>query len=233
MPGFFAEYVKIPESFVRQGNVVEIPDTLSFEEAALAEPLACVFNAFEKSRMRPGETVLIIGAGPIGLMHAKMAQIAGVAKIMINDLSRERLDLCRRLDSTFIAIESETLKEDVERLTEGRGVDVCVTACPAPQAQQMALELAAINGRIIFFGGLPPDKAHVSLNTNLIHYKQLEVTGTTRQSLSQYRRTLRLVACGRINIQDLISSRTTLEEIQSALDNISQARSLKSAIFFE
>jgi len=106
-------------------------------------------------------------------------------------------------------------------------------ACPAPQAQQIALELAAINGRIIFFGGLPADKAHVSLNTNLIHYKQLEVTGTTRQSLSQYRRTLRLVACGRINIKDLISSRTALAEIQSALDNISQARSLKSAIYFE
>jgi len=233
IPGFFAEYVKIPENFVRQGNVVEIPDTLSFEEAALVEPLACVFNAFEKSKIRPGETVLIIGAGPIGLMHAKMAQTAGVEKIMINDLSRERLDLCRQLDSTFITIEPETLKEDIDSLTAGRGVDVCITACPAPQAQQIALELAAINGRIIFFGGLPPDKAHVSLNTNLIHYKQLEVTGTTRQSLSQYRRTLRLVAGGRINIKDLISSRTVLEKIQSALDNISQARSLKSAIYFE
>jgi len=233
MPGFFAEYVKIPENFVRQGNVVEIPDTLSFEEAALAEPLACVFNAFEKSRLHPGETVLIIGAGPIGLMHAKMAQTAGAEKIIINDLSRERLELCRQLDGTFITIESDTLKEDIERLTEGRGVDVCITACPAPQAQQIALELAAINGRVVFFGGLPPDKAHVTLNTNLIHYKQLEVTGTTRQSLSQYRRTLRLVASGRINIKDLISSRTALKDIQGALDNISQARSLKSAIFFE
>lgn len=233
LPGFFAEYVKIPENFVRQGNVVEIPDTLSFEEAALAEPLACVFNAFEKSRMRPGETVLIIGAGPIGLMHAKMAQTAGVAKIMINDLSHERLELCRRLDRTFITVESENLQADMDGLTEGRGVDVCITACPAPQAQQIALELAAINGRIIFFGGLPPDQAQVRLNTNLIHYKQLEVTGTTRQSLSQYRRTLRLVASGRIRIKDLISSRTALDKIQSALDNISQARSLKSAIYFE
>ncbi len=233
LPGFFADYVKIPASFVRQGNVVEIPETLSFEEAALTEPLACVFNAFEKSKMRPGETVLVIGAGPIGLMHAKMAQIAGAEKIMINDLSRERLDLCRQLDSTFVTLESENLKEELDTMTEGRGVDVCITACPAPQAQQIALELAAINGRIIFFGGLPADKAHVSLNTNLIHYKQLEVTGTTRQSLSQYRRALRLVACGRINIKDLISSRTALTQIQSALDNISQARSLKSAIYFE
>ncbi|MCP4626321.1 MAG: alcohol dehydrogenase catalytic domain-containing protein [bacterium] len=233
MPGFFAEYIKIPENFVRQGNVVEIPDMLSFEEAALAEPLACVFNAFEKSRMRPGETVLIIGAGPIGLMHAKMAQTAGAAKIMINDLSHDRLDLCRQLDSTFITLESDNLKDDLDTLTAGHGVDVCITACPAPQAQQIALELAAINGRIIFFGGLPPDKAHVSLDTNLIHYKQLEVTGTTRQSLSQYRHTLRLVASGRIRIKDLISSRTSLEEIQSALDNISQARSLKSAVYFD
>ena len=233
MPGFFAEYVKIPENFVRQGNVVAIPDSMSLEEAALAEPLACVFNAFEKSKMRPGETVLVIGAGPIGLMHAKMAQIAGVEKIIINDLSHDRLDLCRQIDSTFITLESENLKEELDTLTKGRGVDVCITACPAPQAQQIALEIAAINGRIVFFGGLPADQAKVSLDTNLIHYKQLEVTGTTRQSLSQYRRTLQLVACGRINVKDLISSRTALGDIQSALDNISQARSLKSAIYFE
>jgi len=233
LPGFFAEYVKVPESFVRQGNVVEIPDSLSFEEAALAEPLACVFNAFEKSKMRPGDTVLVIGAGPIGLMHAKMAQIAGVEKIIINDLSRDRLDLCRRIDSSLITLESENMKEELDVLTNGRGVDVCITACPAPQAQQIALEIAAINGRIIFFGGLPADKAKVSLNTNLIHYKQLEVTGTTRQSLAQYRRTLKLVACGRINVKDLISSRTALRDIQGILDNISQARSLKSAIYFK
>jgi L-iditol 2-dehydrogenase len=162
-----------------------------------------------------------------------MAQIAGVEKIIINDLSRDRLDLCRQIDPSFVTIESENLKEALDTLTAGRGVDVCITACPAPQAQQIALEIAAINGRIVFFGGLPADKAHVSLNTNLIHYKQLEVTGTTRQSLRQYRRTLQLVACGRINVKDLISSRTSLENIQSALDNISQARSLKSAIFFE
>jgi L-iditol 2-dehydrogenase len=163
MSGFFAEYIKLPAGYVRQGNVVEIPDTLSFEEAALAEPLACVFNAFEKSKLRPGETVLIIGAGPIGLMHAKMSRTAGAAKIILNDLSRERLDLCRQLDSTFITIESETLKQDIDRLTEGRGVDVCITACPAPQAQQVALDLAAINGRVIFFGGLPPDKARPAI----------------------------------------------------------------------
>ncbi len=233
MPGFFAEYVKIPESFVRQGNVVEIPDSLSFEEAALAEPLACVFNAFEKSNMRPGETVLVIGAGPIGLMHAKMAQVAGVEKVIINDLSQDRLDLCRQIDSSFITLESENLKQHLDELTQGRGVDVCITACPAPQAQQIALEIAAINGRVIFFGGLPAGKAKVNLDTNLIHYKQLVVTGTTRQSLSQYRRTLQLVACGRINVKDLISSRTALADIHKALDNISQARSLKSAIFFD
>jgi len=119
LPGFFAEYVKIPENFLRQGNVVEIPDRLSFEEAALAEPLACVFNAFERSKMQPGETVLVIGAGPIGLMHAKMAQIAGVEKIIINDLSRDRLDLCRQIDSTFITLESENLKEALDTLTGG------------------------------------------------------------------------------------------------------------------
>ena len=233
LPGFFAEYVRIPEDFIRRGNVVEIPPALSFEEAALAEPLACVLNAFEKGKLCPGETVLIIGAGPIGLMHAKLAQAAGAAQIIINDLSQERLHRSAQLDPAFHTIGSEVLADEIDRLTNGRGADLCIAACSAPQAQQTALELAAINARVIFFGGLPPDRAQVPLDTNLIHYKQVTVTGTTRQSLRQYRRSLQLLASGRIIVKDLISSRTHLAEIHSALDQVAQTNALKSAICFE
>ncbi|NLC43063.1 MAG: alcohol dehydrogenase catalytic domain-containing protein [Clostridiales bacterium] len=230
--GGFAEYVKIPEAAVRQGNVVEL-DGVSTEEAALNEPLSCVYSGFEKCNIRPGDVVLIIGAGPIGLMHAKLAKMAGAAKVVINDLSKERLEMCCQIDSTFVTITGGHLKDYVYEATKGRGVDVCITACPAPQAQAMALELMAMGGRINFFGGLPKDRENVVINTNLIHYKQLIITGSTRASVSQFRKTLGFISNGLIRVDDLITGRYSLTNITEAFEMASSARGLKNIIVFK
>lgn len=232
--GGFAEYVRIPEAAVRQGNIMEISEGLAFEEAAMAEPLSCAYNGYTKCPTVPGDTVLIIGAGPIGIMHARLAKMAGAAQVFINDISDERLELCRKADSFFITIDAKTsLQEHIRDLTNGRGVDVCITACPVPQVQTMALELAAINGKVLFFGGLPADKANVSLNTNLIHYKQLLVTGMTRSSLAQFRTTLQLIATGLIEVKDLITSRSSIDDIQTTFENVAKGSGLKSTIYFD
>lgn len=233
LDGGFAEYVRIPETFMRQGNITEIPLGMSFEEAAIVEPVSCVYNGFSKCHIGHGDTVLIIGSGPIGLMHAKLARMAGAAKVLINDISEDRLALCRKFDSFFTTVDArDPLQEQIFDLTNRRGVDVCITACPVPQVQPIALELAAINGRVLFFGGLRADKANVSLNTNLIHYKQLLVTGTTRSSLAQFRKTIQLIANGQIEVKDLITSRSTLDEIQKTIENVSKGIGLKSTIYF-
>ena len=232
--GGLAEYVRIPEPAVRQGNMMPIPEGLSFEEAAIVEPLSCAYNGYSKCPTLPGDTVLIIGAGPIGIMHARLAKMAGAAKIFINDLSENRLALCREADSSFITVDaSKPLKEKMYDLTKGRGVDVVITSCSVPQVQTLALELAAINGKVLFFGGLPADKAVVGLDTNIIHYKLLTVTGMTRSSLAQFRKTLDLVANGLIKVDDLISTRSTVEDIQTTIENVSQGIGLKSTIVFE
>lgn len=232
--GGFAEYVKIPEAAVRQGNITLIPAGLSFEEAAIAEPLSCAYNGFSRCPTVPGDTVLIIGAGPIGLMHARLAKMAGAAKIFINDVSADRLALCQKADSFFTPIDgSAPLQDQIRDLTNGRGVDVCITACPVPQVQPVALEVAAMNGKVLFFGGLPADKAVVGLNTNIIHYKQLLVTGTTRSSLAQFRKTLALIGSGLIPVQDLITSRATLTELQATIANVAKGIGLKSTIYFD
>lgn len=230
--GSFADFVKIPEDAIRQGNLVEIPDAVSFEDAALVEPLSCAYNAFQRTNIRPGDTVLIIGAGPIGLMHAKLAKMGGASKVMINDLSEDRLKRCQELDSSLVIIKSDSLKEQIYDLTNGKGVDVTITANPAPQPQILSLELAAINGRICFFGGLPADKANVPLNTNIIHYKQLIVTGTTRQNLRQYREVLGLIASQQLVVSDLISSQSQLEDLPQTIQQIARGQGLKSSITF-
>lgn len=231
--GGFAEYVVIPEAAVSRGNIIEIADNISFDEAAINEALSCVYNGFQKCDIKPGDTVLVIGAGPIGIMHAKLAKMAGAGKVFINDLSRERLDICKGIDKRFITVDGSLLKEHIMEATKGEGVDVCITACPVPAVQAEALELAAVNGRINFFGGLPSDRQNVGLNTNLIHYKQLMVTGSTRASVLQFRKTLEFIASGILDVKGLISNRLPLSEIAEGFEFAAQAKGLKNVIYMD
>jgi L-iditol 2-dehydrogenase len=230
LDGGFAEVLRVPEAAVNQGNVVEIPDQVSYQDASLAEPMSCVYNAFERLDPRPGDVVLILGAGPIGLMHAKLYLFAGAGLVAVNDINPERLAECQKLEPGICAMASAQLKEQILEMTKGKGADICITACPSPEAQKSALELVGMNGKVMFFGGLPSHRAEVPLNTNLIHYKQITVSGTTRQRLSQYRRILGLLAQERISLAGLITSSVTLKNIHVAFKNAAQGRGLKNGI---
>lgn len=230
--GAFAEYVRIPEPAVRQGNVVVLPEGTSFAAAALAEPLSCVCNSFKRCHTGPGDTVLVIGAGPVGLMHARVHRLAGASRIIMNDINEARLSLCKSLEPGITTVRTATIREQISELTGGRGVTACITACPAPEAQQLALELVAVNGTVIFFGGLPHDREVVPINTNLIHYRQLNVTGTTRQSLSQYRKVLKLLAERRIIVDDLVTSRYDLDAVEAAYRYVMEGSGLKAEVVF-
>jgi L-iditol 2-dehydrogenase len=230
--GAFAEYVRIPRAAVAQGNVFPIPDHVSFAAAALIEPLACVYNAFERARTSPGDVVLIFGAGPIGVMHAMVSQMAGAARVILSDVNAGRLELARAIDGRFITIAGDPGAE-IARLTGGAGADVVITACPVAEVQTRAIELAAVNGRVIFFGGLPKGKSIVPLDTNLIHYRQLLVTGTTRQSLAHFRKMLELVADRKIEIEGLITSTHPMADVTVAIANAANGRGLKTRIAFD
>ena len=232
IPGGFAPFMKVPREAVSQGNLAPIPEGADFVSAALVEPLACVYNAFQRIAMVPGDTVLVIGAGPIGLMHAKVALMAGAARVFMNDLSAERLSLCRKREPAIVALESEGLKERLFEATDGRGVSVCITAAPSAEAQILALEVVGVNGRVMFFGGLPEGKSKVALDTNLVHYKQITITGTSRQSLIQYRQTLALVASTRLVVKDLVTMSSPLEDIRASFEQVMQGRGLKNVIVF-
>jgi len=231
MDGGFAEYARIPSSAVRLGNVTLLADTLSFGAAAANEAFSCVYNAFERYRVRAGDVVLVIGAGAIGLMHVKLAKMAGAAKIMLNDLSAERLRYCAGIEPSIITVE-DALERRISEETGGKGADVVVTACSAAAAQRAALSLAGLDGRVNFFGGLPKGKENVELDTNLIHYKQLSVTGTTRASLRHYRETLELTASGLIDLDCLITHEFPLADIRKGFDNAANAIGLKQLIVF-
>jgi L-iditol 2-dehydrogenase len=230
--GGFAERLRVPSEAVRQGNLTVIPKGVDFAVAAMAEPLSCVYNAFQRAAIGPGDTVLVMGSGPIGLMHARLAKMGGAAKVFMNDINPERLALCAGLEPALIPVQSAGLAERIRDETCGRGLDVVITANPAPEAQIRALELAAINGRVMFFGGLPEGKNKVALDTNLVHYKQITISGTTRQSLSQYRKTLALIGAGLVSMEGIISGRRPVQDTRAAFEDVMKGRGLKQVVTF-
>ncbi|MCM1134102.1 MAG: zinc-dependent dehydrogenase [Clostridium sp.] len=231
--GGFAEYVRIPAEAVRQGNLMVIDEKVDFGEAALLEPASCVMNGQSRVGIHLNDTVLVVGAGPIGLMHALLAKACGAAKVYMRDLSEERLKQCAEVDKDFIPLYGQNLKEQIFDLTNGRGVNVCIVACPSGQAQAESLELMAMNGRILFFGGLPQEKDIVSLPSNLIHYRQLMICGSTRANISQYRSIAKMVENGHLDLKKIISRRYPLEEIEEAIAYAKSAKGLKTVIQFE
>ena len=216
--GGFAEYIRIPREAVLQGNVAVIPDHVSFEEAALAEPLSCVLNAAERCRTQPGDVVLVIGAGPIGMMHGRVQRMLGAGTIIVHDLNEQRLVSCHERNPDFTVVGEHELDQVILQHTDGRGADVCVVAAPSPEAQQRGLELLGINGRLMLFGGLPKDREVVPFNSNLIHYKQLIVTGTTRQNLRQYRTCIDLIARGKLGVKDIVTHVFNLADAPEAFE---------------
>lgn len=231
LDGGFQDYVVIPASAVGSGCIVEIPGNVSFEEAALAEPLSCVHNSYSYLRTRPGDSVLIIGAGPIGALHAALHRSAGGTRIMVADLSSSRLEAVKSFGADIVINSGEQdLKEAVMAHTEGRGADVIVTAASAAALQAQSLELAALGGRICFFGGLPSGRDGVELATNLIHYRQLSIFGTTGSTYTDHRISMELIASGRIDVKPLISRRFPVEETEAAFRYARSGAGMKAFI---
>jgi L-iditol 2-dehydrogenase len=172
--------------------------------------------------------VLIIGAGPIGLMHAKIYRMAGAGQVIINDVNEERLDGCKAEDASFVTLGPEKTKERLLELTAGRGADIVVTAASVPAVQQAAFGYAAINARVIFFGGLPAGKEIVPLDTNIIHYKMITVTGTSRQNLRQYRTCLDLIRQNLVSVRNIVTGKYSLDAAVAAFDAATRGQGLKS-----
>ncbi len=231
--GGFAEYVRIPEPAVRQGNISVLGEGISFSEAALAEPLSCVYNAYEKIGIYPGDAVLVIGSGPIGIMHCLVALMAGASRVFISDISDDRMELARSIDRRIEKLPAgAALLPALTEATNGKLADLVITAASVGAIQEQAFSLAGQNGRIMFFGGLPGGKSVVSLDTNEIHYKQLLVGGTTRQSLRQYRKCLELIASKAIDVRPIITAESTIEDVVQAVLEARSGKGLKRAIVF-
>ncbi|HCB50293.1 MAG: hypothetical protein AMJ56_02960 [Anaerolineae bacterium SG8_19] len=226
--GAFAEYVRVPAAAVLQGNLMPIGDEVDPSVAALIEPFACVLRGQDAADLRDGDIVLVMGAGPIGVMHVKLANLKGAIKVIVSEPIAERRQQVLQLGADVVADPiNQDLKEIVMAESNGRGADVIITAAPVHKVQESALALAAIGGRINFFGGLPKDDPIIQFNSNLVHYKELVVTGTTACSTHDCLRAAELVNSNRLDLSHLISQRFSLDETPAAFVAAEDRKTLK------
>lgn len=215
--GSFAEYVLLNKMVVNYGPIHKIGDGISYEEAALAEPLACVLNGLELSQVKLGDTVVVIGAGPIGMMLVEVAMKMG-ARVLLVNRSRPRLEIAKRLGAAaYICSGDEDAVQRVLEETGGLGADVVITCNPSPESQVDAIRMAKNRARVNFFGGLPKDRAIVPLDTNLIHYKELFVHGAHGSLPRHHQQAVELINNGIIDMSKFISHRFPLERIEEAI----------------
>lgn len=227
-PGGFAEYLAVPEPCVRLGNVRRVPEGLDPAYAAISEPVSSVVNAQERGQVGLGDTVAIIGAGPVGCLHISLARARGAARVYIADIVRERLQMAEAFgpDALIHAGEQDTVAE-VMRLTGGKGADVVVTATPAPLASVQGVEMARKNGRVLIFGGLPKGDSKPGVDMNTVHYRALHVIGTTVFAPRHQRIALELMAAGRIPLEALVTHRIPLADFRAGAELALEGKALK------
>jgi len=216
--GGFAEYLPLNRLTVELGPVHKIPDNISFEEGALAEPLACILNGLELMDIKLGQTAVVVGAGPIGCIMSNVIKKMGAAKVILVEYNKQRLEIAKKVVAAdvFVCSADEDMIARVLAETEGLGADVVVTACPSPEVQQDSLKMAKNRARICFFGGLSKEKENVVLNTNTIHYKELIITGAHGAMPRHHRQAIELIASGTIDVKPFITKTFPLDEVQEA-----------------
>ena len=235
--GAYAEFIRIPARIVEK-NTLRIPTTMPFEHAALTEPLACVIHGLEESDTRAGQTAIVLGAGPIGLLFIHVASLKGLHVIAVVK-RKDQIATARRFGAeqvVRIADVADPIATARALTPKGRGADVVFEAVATPEAWQWAVQMARKGGLVNLFGG-PPAGTSVDLDTNLIHYSDLTLKASFHHTPASARRAFDLLASGRFRCQDFITGSTTIEELPGVFKQMLRrpaegiAPEIKTAVF--
>ena len=228
--GGLSEYVRIPADAIAAGNLFVVQNDLPSEYLALAEPLACCVNGHHRSQIRLNSSVLIMGSGPIGLFHLQLSLLAGARTVIVSEPSAPR----RAVASAFgahITVDPtvEDLPSLVSEVTGGFGVDSIIICIGVPTLVNDALNMARQRGCINIFAGMAA-KGWAEVEANLIHYKELEVTGSANSRRADYQTALQLIESGRIKVGPMVTDRFPLRSACEALDKVASGEGIKIAV---
>jgi L-iditol 2-dehydrogenase len=229
--GGFAEYCVFPGFAVRNGPIHNIPDHVPYDQAALAEPLGCILNGMERIGVKMGDTVVIMGAGPIGCMMVSVLNSIGAAKVIMMDTSADRIELARRVKAdVYVCSSQEDGVARVLRETAGKGADVVITANSAWRSHTDAMKMAAIRGRVCLFGGLPEGTLVPQFDTNVIHYRELNLLGAHGAQPRHHKLALDMISSGRIDVSAIITHHFPLSDFGKAMATAEGREGLKVII---
>jgi len=235
LDGGFADSMVVPAGAVSRGNLIRLAgadaDADAWVHATLAEPLACVVRGHRRIKIKPGESVLVGGGGPVGLLHIALAKAQGAAIVVCSDPNAARRDAAVRAGATHtLDPANQDVPAMVAEFTGGQGIDAVITAAPVHQLQSEALEIAATGGRVLFFGGLPKSRPTVELDTNLIHYKELTVCGTSASTVEDCRVAVGLITSGVVDTSWMVSHAYSLDHFATAVERVQNSTALKVVV---
>ena len=230
LDGGFAQYLALPREAVEKGGLNRLDYPLSMTEAAMAEPLACCLNGLEKVELKKDETVVILGAGPIGCLFAMVAKHQGSGKVILLEKDSARISQARLgLEVDLLDANNVEVVEAVMELTGGLGADVVVTCFREAALEYPLLELAAPGGRVLMFSGISQDRGVVPTDLNAVHYRELELIGAYGCTSVQCQRALGLMADG-LEVNWLISKRVDLNGLEESFSALSSREAMKICV---
>ncbi|WP_054951797.1 zinc-binding dehydrogenase [Flaviflexus massiliensis] len=229
--GGFAEKILVPASAITNGNLLPIPQGLDLTVAALTEPIAAVLRGLRPLNITSDDTLLICGAGPIGLIALLIANHRGVGKVIVSQTSAPRRELAAKLGADVtLDPRAGDLAEQVLEVTDGAGADATVVATPKGTVFGDAVRASAVGGRINFFAGLPSGGGEIPLDANLIHYRELVVTGSTANNNADCREALDLLASAPGLFSPLITATFPLNKADEAFEAARAGEHLKVVV---
>lgn len=229
-PGGFAEKIALPPEVLSRGIIHPIPAGVSFEIAAMAEPCSSVLASHIKTNTSLNDTVVVVGAGPIGMLLVATAQARG-ARAFIIVRSETRHELAQRFDpDAIIDLRRDDMIEKTLELTDGLGADIVICANPSVETQTAAVHMTRKGGKIVLFGGVPKSQPMVSMDSNLLHYGEREVIGAFSYHPTMHALALDLYQQGAIPIEQLITHRFPLDEVAEAFETASSGVGLKVVV---
>lgn len=227
--GAFSEQILLPAHIVAV-NLYPKPEHLSFEEAAFLEPLSCVVYGGMVQPLRAGETVLILGAGPIGLLFLLLARAAGASRVIVAGRRGERRELAAKLGADCVIDAScEDVRGRIAELTSGLGADQVIECTGIPEVWELCPDLVRKGGRILLFGGCASG-TRVSFDTARLHYDQLRLDGVFHFTPEAVARARELLVSGAVDVTPLISARVPLEKLEEVFGLLLEGKGIKYAL---
>ncbi|MDB7983855.1 zinc-binding dehydrogenase [Faecalicoccus pleomorphus] len=228
--GGFAQYIAISGEKIHYGGIYEIPDGVSYETASLAEPLTSVYACLENAKVGFPDTIVIIGAGPIGDFMAQISKIRGAKKVIMIDLNAHRLEMAKQFGVDNIILsnpeKSQEVIQKVLALTNGKGADKVISATPCNATQAQALYMVKKGGLVVFFGGVPKG-SKTELDTNLIHYNNIWIKGHFGASYDQSKRAFELATSKDFPSNRFITHILPLDEINKGIELTKTGEAIK------